>query len=239
MFAIDHAATALVVKRRYPAAPIAPLLISVQAMELAWVALNYLGIERTTTEATVRSVADIHLADMPYSHSIATAVGAAILAWAALEWGFDRAALGRAIGLGIASHLVLDLATHGHDIVLWPGRDAPKLGLGLYDAAPFGAFVVECAYGILCWYVYRGSRSLLALVAIGNIANLSFLSPAIPGPEQYLAGRPMLIVTLIFAQIVVTLVLVGVLAQHGAGAATARARRRSPASPASDSTAAG
>src|SRR5262249_56178174 len=119
---------------------------------------------------------------------------------------------------------------------VWPGRDAPKLGLGLYDAAPFGAFVVECAYGILCWYVYRGSRSLLALVAIGNIANLSFLSPAIPGPEQYLAGRPMLIVTLIFAQIVVTIVLVGALAQHSAGAATAPPRRRPPPSPSDDST---
>ena len=77
MFAIDHAATALLVKRRYPSVPIAPILISVQAMELAWVGLNYLGIERTTTSDTVRSVADIQLAYMPYSHSVGTAVGAA------------------------------------------------------------------------------------------------------------------------------------------------------------------
>src|SRR5262245_41689494 len=73
MFAIDHAATALLLKRCYPSVPIAPILASVQAMELAWVGLNYLGIERTTTEATVRSVADIHLAYMPYSHSVGTA----------------------------------------------------------------------------------------------------------------------------------------------------------------------
>ena len=52
---IDHAATALLVKRRYPAVPLALLLISVQAMELTWVGLNYLGVERTTTEAEVRS----------------------------------------------------------------------------------------------------------------------------------------------------------------------------------------
>ena len=65
MFAADHAATALLIKRRYPTVSMAPLLISVQAMELAWVALNYLGVERTTTEPTVRSVADIHLAYMP------------------------------------------------------------------------------------------------------------------------------------------------------------------------------
>ena len=214
MFAIDHAATALLVKRRYPLVPLAPLLIAVQAMELAWVVLNYVGVERTTTEATVRSVADIHLAYMPYSHSVGTAVGAAVLAWLVIEKGFGRVALGRAIGLGIVSHLILDLATHGHDIVLWPGWATPKLGLGLYEAAPLAAFFVELIYGIFCWYIYRGGAGLFALITIGNLANLSLLSPAIPGPEQYLAGRPMLLVTVIFVQIVVTLVFVGVLARR-------------------------
>src|SRR5258707_15797710 len=81
MFAVDHALTALLIKRRYREAPLAPILLSVQAMELAWVALNYGGIERTDAEAQVHSVADIHLSYMPYSHSVATACGAAALAW--------------------------------------------------------------------------------------------------------------------------------------------------------------
>ena len=213
MFAIDHAATALLVKRRFPSVPMVPLLVSVQAMELAWVGLNYLGIERTTTGPVVRSVADIHLAYMPYSHSVGTAVGAAVVVWLIIQWGFGRAALGRAVGLGITSHLVLDLATHAHDIALWPGRAGPMLGLGLYNAAPLVAFAVEMFYGLLCWRVYRGGRGLLAVVVIGNLANLSFLSPAIPGPERVLAGRPFLLVTVILVQIVVTLVLVGVLAR--------------------------
>jgi hypothetical protein len=211
MFAVDHAATALLIKRRYPSAPMAPLLISVQAMELAWVGLNYAGVERTTTDNVVQSVANIHLVSMPYSHSVATAVGAAVLSWLILEKGLGRVALGRAVGLGIVSHLVLDLATHGHDIVLWPGSTMPKLGLGLYDAAPLEAFVVELVYGVFCWYIYRGGVGLLALVSLGNLANLSFLSPAVPGPEQYLANRPQLVVTVIFVQIVATLILVGVL----------------------------
>ena len=217
MFAIDHAATALLVKRRYPAVPLAPILVSVQAMELAWVGFNYLGIERTTTEATVKSVADVHLAYMPYSHSVGTAIGAAVLVWLLIEKGFGRAALGRAVGLGIVSHLILDLATHGHDIVLWPGWSTPRLGLGLYEAAPLVAFVIEFLYGIFCWYVYRGGPGLLAIISLGNLANLSFLSPAVPGPEEYLAGRPLLLVTVIFVQIVVTLVLVGLFAKHGTG----------------------
>jgi membrane-bound metal-dependent hydrolase YbcI (DUF457 family) len=213
MFAVDHAATALLVKRRYPAVPIAPILVSVQAMEFAWVALNYLGIERTTTADRVRSVADIHLLYMPYSHSVGTAAGAALLAWLIIEYGFGRAALGRAVGLGIVSHLVLDLATHAHDIALWPGSTGPMVGLGLYDAAPLAAFFVELAYGVLCWYVYRGGPGLLAFICLGNAANLSFLSASIPGPEQYLANRPLLAVTAIFVQIMVTLPLVAVLSR--------------------------
>ena len=214
MFAIDHAATALLVKRRYPAVPLAPLLIAVQAMELAWVLLNYLGVERTTTEPVVRSVADLHLAYMPYSHSVATAVGAALLAWLILDIGLGRPMLGRAVGLGIVSHLVLDLLTHAHDIVLWPGLASPRLGLRLYDAAPLAAFALELIYGIVCWRVYRGGPGLFALIVLGNLANLSFLSAAIPGPESLLAGRPLLLVTVILVQIVVTLVLVGVLARR-------------------------
>jgi hypothetical protein len=105
MFAVDHAATALLIKRRFPTVP----LVSVQAMEVAWVVLNYLGVERTTTEATVRSVADIHLGYMPYSHSVATAAGGALLAWLVLEKGLGRPMVARAVGIGIFSHLILDV----------------------------------------------------------------------------------------------------------------------------------
>jgi hypothetical protein len=213
MFAIGHAATALVVKRAYPSVVMTPILISVQAMEFAWVALNYLGIERTTTEPVVRSVADIHLEYMPLSHSVATPVVAALAVWLVIEKGFGRAALGRALGIGIVSHLILDLLMHAHDIALWPGLESPKLGSGLYDI-PFTAFMVELVYGIACWAIYRGSRGLLALIVVGNLVNLPFLSPAIPWPLDFLAGRPGLIVTLILVQIVVTLLLVGLLARR-------------------------
>ncbi len=82
MFAINHAATALLLERRFPTVPLVPLLVSVQAMEIAWVALNYLGIERAATEPMVRYVGDIHLAYIPFSHSLLTALAAALLVWA-------------------------------------------------------------------------------------------------------------------------------------------------------------
>jgi membrane-bound metal-dependent hydrolase YbcI (DUF457 family) len=222
MFAVDHAATALLIKRRFPSVSLTPMLLSVQAMELAWVGFNYLGIERTTTEPSVRSVADIHLAYMPFSHSVATAVGAALLAWLVVEKGLGRRLLGRAIGIGIFSHLVLDLVTHAQDIVLWPGSTLPALGLGLYDRAPMWGFALEMVYGVFCWRVYRGSRSLLAMIVLGNLANITLFSAAIPGPEQYMAGHPLMVVTVVFVQIVATLALIEGLATQPAPDASMR-----------------
>ena len=209
MFAINHAATALLVKRRFPEQPIMWLLVSVQLMELAWVLLNLLGVERTTTEASVQSVADIHLAYMPYSHSAATMLGAAFLAWLICRVGLKRPRLGIAIGVGIASHFFLDLITHAPDLALAPGLDSPKLGLGLYAAMPLGAFVLELVYGVLCWWIYQGGKALLAVIVLFNAANLSLLSPGVPGLESMLANRPTAIVLVIMVQIVVTLFLVG------------------------------
>jgi len=214
MFAINHAATALIFKRRFGDVSLVALLLSVQAMELAWVALNYLGVEHTTTASTVRSVADIHLAYIPYSHSVAMVIAAALVTWWTIERGLGQRALGRAVAIGIVSHLVLDVATHAPDIALWPGSPFPQLGLGLYNGAPSVAFVVELLYGVLCWWIYRGSRALLSALVVCNLANVSFFFSCIPGPEQFLAGHPMLVVTVVFGQIVPMLVLVKMLSSR-------------------------
>jgi len=177
-------------------------------MELLWVLFNYVGLEKTITEPSVKSVSDIHLTFMPYSHSIASAVALAILALL-IARGFQPA-VGVALGVGVLSHLILDLITHAPDIQIAPGINQPKFGLGLYSAAPLAAFVIEIVYGVFCWRVYRGGKGLLVVIVLFNIANLSLLSPAVPGPEGFLAGRPTLIVTVIALQIVVTLTLVGI-----------------------------
>lgn len=207
MFAINHAATAVLIQRRYPDVPLVPILASVQAMELLWVALNYAGIERTTTETVVRYVGDIHLLHMPYSHSVATMAGVALAVWLiARAAGHPR--LGAALGLGIVSHLVLDLATHNGDIALAPLVEGPEYGSYLYARAPGIAFLLELGYGLLCWRVFRGGRTLLAVVVAFNLANASLFFAAIPGPEQWLAGRPLVLTTVILAQILVTLAAV-------------------------------
>ena len=211
MFAINHAATALVIKKAYPDVPIVWILISVQFMELLWVLFNYLGVEQTTTENEVKYVGDIHLKHMPFSHSVASMGGAAVLAWLVLSFGFGQPRIGAAVGIGIISHLFLDLITHKRDIVLAPSLDRPKLGLGLYEALPVPGFILEIGYGVLCWWIYGGSLTLLATILVFNAANLSMFVRSVPGIEGKMANRPFLITTVIFAQIVVTLVVIGLL----------------------------
>jgi hypothetical protein len=212
-FAINHAAAALAVKRRYPNVPLVWLLVSVQLSELLWVAFNYIGIERTTTNDTVRYVGDIHLSSIAWSHSIASGFGIALLAWFALAKGLRRPVLGAAVGVAIASHVALDLLVHARDIQLAPGILSPLLGSGFYQSVPMLAFGLEFAFGLWCWWYYGGSRGLLAVIVVFNVANLSFFTTAISGPETLLAHRPMLIVTMIFFQIVITLWLVGLFAR--------------------------
>jgi hypothetical protein len=207
MFAINHAATALLIRRRYPDVSLVPILISVQAMEILWVVLNYAGIERTTTESVVRDVGDIHLEFMPYSHSVATMVGAGILAWV-LGVVLRRPRLGAAVGIGIVSHLLLDLATHDGDIALAPFIAGEGYGTYLYQLFPAGAFVLELGFGLACWWAYGGSRALLAIVIGFNLANLSLFLASVPGPEVLLAGRPTWLVTVILVQIMITLAAV-------------------------------
>src|SRR5512143_3218431 len=100
MFAINHAATALILKREFIHVPIVWLLISVQGMEILWVVLNFLGVEQTTTEKEVRYVGDVHLAFMPFSHSILTMIGVALVAWFFLSGGLGLPDVGIAVGVG-------------------------------------------------------------------------------------------------------------------------------------------
>jgi hypothetical protein len=211
MFAINHAATGLIIKRIFPDVPMAVILVSVQLIEILWVALNFLGVEKTTTENRVESVSDVHLECMPFSYSVVSTVALAAGAGVLLAWGFGALNVGIAVALGICSHLALDLISHARDIALSPIQGSRKFGVGLYEKNPAVAFVFETLYGIFCWWVCRGSMALFWIIVVFNLANASFFIKALPGPERFMAHRPFRITTIIALQIIVTAVLVGLL----------------------------
>jgi hypothetical protein len=213
MFAINHAATALIINKIYPDVPMAMILVSVQLIEIIWVILNFLGVEKTRTEPSVESVSDVHLQYMPFSHSIVSTVVLGAGAWILIALGFGAVDIATAVALGICSHLALDLISHARDITIAPFLDTAKFGLGLYEK-PAAAFVFETIYGIFCWWIYGGNWTLFWIILIFNLANASFFVKAIPGPEKLLANRPMWITAVVALQIIVTAVLVGLFSHN-------------------------
>jgi hypothetical protein len=187
MFAISHAATALVLKRRFPQAPLGGLLLAVQLPEILWLTLNLAGLEQAR-------------ADMPYSHSVASVLALAFAAWLLLEKVLRRHVLGGAFAAGIVSHLVLDLILHGEAIVLAPGMSTVHLGLGLNEIPPL-AISAAIAYGLLCWMIFGGGKALLAVLVFLNLAALSFL-------QSPFAEEPHLVLAAVAVEVPVALMLV-------------------------------
>ena len=209
MFAINHAATALIIKRKFPAARMFWLLISVQLVEFLWVIFNFIGIEQTSTNAEVIYLGDIHLHSLSFSHSVLASLLLGLTAYLVLRYLIKERSLALPFSLGVMSHIVLDLLTHAKDIPLTFFPGSMKLGSQLYPLHPYIAFSVELLYGVFCWYYFKGSKPLLLIILLFNIANFTTFSPDIIGLEQYFANNPLLLVSVIGFQIILTLVLVG------------------------------
>lgn len=228
MNAINHAATALLINKKWPGVPIVPVLLAVQLVEFLWVTFNLLGVEVTTTEPQVRALNDIHLAYMPYSHSIAATVVLALTVWLVVTKFLHKPAWGLALAVAVSSHIVLDLATHVHDIALAPGIESPKFGSGLYGV-PLLALFVETLYGVWCWRVFQGSKALLAVIVLFNLGALPFYAPSIPGPVYLLAGHPKIFAAIIGVHIILGLVAVGFFARSQWRSSASEAPQGAPA----------
>ena len=169
MYAINHAATALLLKKNESSAPILPLLISTQVIEIFWVVFNWLGIEHYSIES-----GELHLDYLPYSHSIFSTVLLALISYAVIRWAFNKKKLALLFAIGVVSHVVLDVIFHEKDIRLSPFSNTPVWGLGIIRI-PILNFILECMYGIFCWWYYKGSKALLISIIVFNLLDLPIM----------------------------------------------------------------
>lgn len=197
MYAITHAATALIIKRRFRSARMWPLLVSVQAIELLWVAFVYVGIEHVSYTPDA-----VHLDFLPYSHSLGSTATVAFLTWLFVRYRRHQPAVAVALVLGVISHVLLDVIHHEPDIALLPLRAGPRLGLGL-ATWPLADLLVELLYGTMCWVVFGGGKGLLVAIVGLNLMDIPLMFPR-PGTGAMLAERPWLLPTIILFQIVLT-----------------------------------
>ncbi len=216
MQAINHIATALILKKKFPSAPLLGLIIATEATELLWVGLNLVGLERTILAQDFSSVSDVHLVHMPFSHSIVMPILLALFVGAVIRWygGRTAALVAVAMALAVVSHILLDLVVHAPDIPLAPLLDDPKFGTGLYAGLPLLSLALETAWGLYCWYVFRGSWKLFGLIVLLNAGAIPFYSATLNTGEAALGGQPTAFVLMVLAQIVISSLLVWLLARN-------------------------
>jgi hypothetical protein len=169
MYAINHAATALLLQKKEPKLPLLPLLISVQLVEILWVLFNYFGWEYFSV-----SGGRLHLDFLPYSHSIFSGLIAAGISFAIINWGYNNRKLAIAFAIGVMSHIVIDMLFHEKDIRLSPFTAKPVMGLGILEF-PTLNFIIEFAYGLFCWWYFKGSRALMWVIIVFNIVDLPIM----------------------------------------------------------------
>lgn len=215
MQAINHIATALLLKRKFPKAPLIGLIVATEAVEYLWVGLNLIGLEQTVLAEDFKSVADVHLIHMPFSHSIVTSLLIALFAGLIIIWRGGRPAktVAVAISLGVASHIVLDLAVHAPDIAVAPHMELHKFGTGLYANLPMLSLALETTWGIYCCWVFGGSWKLLGLIVFLNASSIPFYSTAINTGEVALGGQATAFALMILSQMLASSALVWLFAR--------------------------
>jgi membrane-bound metal-dependent hydrolase YbcI (DUF457 family) len=161
---------------------------------------TYLGIEHTQITPNA-----IHLDFLPYSHSLLTGILLAALAWTLGKTARYRT-VGAAIALGVISHTVLDIVHHEPNIALLPMQWGPRFGLNL-QGYPILDFLVELAFCIGCWAIFRGTRPLLIALIVFNVLNIPIMFPT-ASLFSPLVGHPNYLTTLVLIQIVATWVAV-------------------------------
>lgn len=189
---IGHFAVAFAAKRVVPAVSLGTLFLAAQLADLAWPVLVLAGIERFEIRPGITAVTPLDFLHYPWSHSLLMLVawGAAFgAAYAALRQAGARVVL--VLALVVASHWVLDVASHRPDMPLAPGSEA-RLGLGLWHSLAATA-LVEGTLFIAAVALYLRSTTavdrigrwathgLVAFLALVYAANL--LGPPPPSVE--------------------------------------------------------
>lgn len=172
MTGVAHLSTGLLLKAKFPRAPLLWLLLAAEASDLAWVGLNLFHVGgETTVEATrarmpFETIGDLIVLEQPYSHSLVAnlvlASFLAVLAYLAF-YRSERSlrAVALPVFLAVLGHWLLDFLVHDADLPLspWPGSvllgpalnmDPAAPDLGLNSTMPLAGWLVQSLVVLAC-----------------------------------------------------------------------------------------
>jgi len=132
---LGHIAVGFASKRVAPKASLGVLMAAAMFVDLLWPLFLVLGIEQVRIAPGTTAFSPFDFMHYPWTHSLIMA-----LAWASLFMLVYLARTGYAtgafwVGMGVASHWVLDWISHRPDLQIVPWSPA-RVGLGLWNSVP-------------------------------------------------------------------------------------------------------
>jgi hypothetical protein len=191
---IGHFAVALAAKKVAPKPSLGTYFMAVSFLDLLWPPLLLLGIEHVKIEPGNTAHTPLAFIDYPYSHSLLFTIIWSIM-FAGAYYLLRRDKPGTiALGIGVASHWVLDAITHRPDLPLAPGSST-YIGFGLWNSVLW-TIIIEGAMFIAGVILY--ARTTRAKDKTGNISFWSLITFLViaygmdaqgtpPPSEQFLA----------------------------------------------------
>ena len=155
---LGHYGLAFGARRAEPRVSLGTTFFAAQFLDELWPILLLAGIERVRIVPGLMAANVLDFVSYPYSHSLVTAAGWAVLiglAYFAVR-RFGRGAW--VVGACVVSHWFLDVPMHRPDLPLYPGSRT-LVGLGMWNSVPL-TLIVELAlfaFGVALYV--RGTRA--------------------------------------------------------------------------------
>src|SRR4051794_11243856 len=149
-----HFGLAAAVKSREPQLPVWSLMLCTQLLDVFFVVLYLMGIERFEPVPGTNGGYGNTIIHANYTHSLVGALALSVLAMlvAMIPWGRRN---GLILGAMVFSHWILDLIVHHPDMPILPGNagNLPLLGFGLWSI-PWFSFLAELILILAGAYLY-------------------------------------------------------------------------------------
>ncbi len=191
-----HFGLAAVVKAREPQIPLWALMVSTQFLDIIFVVLYAVGIEKIVpVEGSSGGYGQLIGRNFDYTHSLVGALIISLIAMlvAGIPWGRRN---GLIIGAVVFSHWVLDLLVHRPDLAILPGNagDLPRIGLGLW-AIPWISIAMELVLILAGAYMYYHAAMRSAVKAERQEAKAGAATPGFR--QQALIASVVMLVALV------------------------------------------
>jgi hypothetical protein len=156
---LGHYGVAFAAKRVAPRSSLGTLTFAAQFLDEIWPILLLMGLEKVRIVPGLMAANSLDFVSYPISHSLATAIGWAIMI-GLIYFAVRRYRRGAwVVGGAVLSHWLLDAPVHRPDLPLWPGSTV-LVGGGLWNSIPI-TVILEIgilATGLVIYLRYTRAR---------------------------------------------------------------------------------